>query len=128
MPSVSPDSLRTEAAARASALAGRATADGVESWNAKLQATYLGQGKPSFPAAYSGPNSLSPERATSYSFTATAALGWRPWSGGELYFDAELSKGKPLSNLTGLGGLTNGDMLKTGGSKAVIYRPRAFWL
>ncbi|MFL6663523.1 MAG: carbohydrate porin [Rhizobacter sp.] len=120
-------SLRTAAAALAFALSAPATADEIESWNAKLQSTYIWQGKPSFPAAYSGPNSLSPERATSYSFTATAALGWRPWSGGELYFDAELSKGKPLSNLTGLGGLTNGDMLKTGGSKAVIYRPRAFW-
>src|ERR1700681_2199714 len=69
-----------------------------EDWNAKFQATYVWQLKPSFAAAYSGPNSLSSEREKSYSFTATAALGFRPWAGGELYFDPEVAQGVPLSN------------------------------
>lgn len=53
-----------------------------EDWNARFQATYVWQVKPSFAAAYSGQNSLSTEREKSYSFTATAALGFRPWAEG----------------------------------------------
>jgi high affinity Mn2+ porin len=97
-----------------------------EDWNAKFQATYVWQRKPSFAAAYSGPNSLSPERAKSYSFTATAALGFRPWTGGELYFDPEVAQGVPLSNLTGLGGFTNGEMARASGSNPTFYRARLF--
>ena len=97
-----------------------------EDWNAKFQATYVWQLKPSFAAAYSGPNSLSSEREKSYSFTATAALGFRPWTGGELYFDPEVAQGVPLSNLTGLGGFTNGEMARASGSNPTFYRARLF--
>jgi hypothetical protein len=97
-----------------------------EQWNAKFQSTYVWQGKPAFAAAYSGPNSLSPEREHSYSFTATAAVGWRPWSGGEMYLDAEAARGVPLSGLTGLAGFTNGEMARTSGPTLRIYRARAF--
>ena len=48
-----------------------------ERWNAKLQATYIWQAKPSFSAPYSGVNSLSPSAEKSYSFTSTAFLGLR---------------------------------------------------
>src|SRR5260221_7990640 len=54
-----------------------------QAWGARFQGTYIWQEKPVFEVAYSGPHSLSPEREKSYSFTATAALGARPWSGGE---------------------------------------------
>ena len=97
-----------------------------EDWNAKFQATYVWQLKPSFAARYSGPNSLSSEREKSYSFTATAALGFRPWAGGELYFDPEVAQGVPLSNLTGLGGFTNGEMARASGSNPTFYRARLF--
>jgi hypothetical protein len=71
------------------------------------------QVKPSFAAGYSGQNSLSTEREKSYSFTATAALGFRPWAGGELYFHPEVAQGVPLSHLSGLGGgFTNGEMAR----------------
>ncbi len=97
-----------------------------ENWNAKFQSTYVWQDKRPFSAAYSGPNSLSPNRELSYSFTATAFLGWRPWAGGELYFDPEAAQGVPLSNLTGLGGLTNGEMARTSGPTMKYYRARLF--
>ncbi len=97
-----------------------------EDWNAKFQATYVWQLKPSFPAAYSGPNSLSGDREKSYSFTATAAWGFRPWSTGELYFDPEVAQGVPLSDLTGLGGFTNGEMARASGSNPTFYRARLF--
>ena len=97
-----------------------------ENWNAKFQSTYVWQRKPSFSAAYSGPNSLSTDKERSYSFTATAFLGWRPWTGGELYFNPEAAQGVPLSNLTGLGGLTNGEMARTSGPELKFYRARLF--
>ena len=97
-----------------------------ETWNAHFQTTYIRQIKRAFDAPYSGVNSLKPEREVAYSFSATAAFGWRPWTGGELYLNPELVQGVPLSNLTGLGGLTNGEQQKTSGSNPTLYRARAF--
>ena len=104
----------------------QAQESGQEAWNAHAQATYIWQEKPAFSAAYSGVNSLKPEAEKSYSFSATAALGWRPWSGGELYFDPEVVQGVPLSGLTGLGGMSNGEQQKTGGPNPTLYRARLF--
>ena len=97
-----------------------------EAWNAHFQSTWVWQAKPAFAAAYSGPNSLSAAREKSYSFTATAAFGLRTWPGGELYFDPELVQGVPMSGLTGLGGLSNGELQKTAGSNPVLYKARLF--
>lgn len=97
-----------------------------ESWNAHVQSTYIWQEKNAFPAAYSGPNSLSPDHEKSYSFTATAAFGLRLWDGGELYLDPEVAQGVPLSRLTGLGGMSNGEMARTSGADPTLYRARLF--
>ena len=97
-----------------------------EEFNAAFQTTYIWQRKPSFAADYSGPNSLSPGREKSYSLTATAALGWRPWAGGELYVDPEMAQGVPLSRLTGLGGMSNGEMARASGANPTFYRARLF--
>jgi high affinity Mn2+ porin len=97
-----------------------------EQWSVHAQATYIAQIKPAFEAAYSGPESLTPERAHSYSFTSTLFLGARLWRGGEAYANLEGVEGLPISNLTGLGGLTNGELEKTAGSSLKWYRARAF--
>ena len=97
-----------------------------EDWNAKFQATYVWQTKRPFSAAYSGTNSLIAEKEKSYSFTATAALGFRPWAGGELYVNPEVAQGVPLSGLTGFGGFTNGEMARTSGANPTFYRARLF--
>lgn len=114
------------AAAALLPLQGLAQPSEPQTWDARFQATYVWQGKPAFAARYSGPNSLSPDREKSYSFTTTAALGWRPWAGGELYFNPEAAQGVPLSGLTGLGGFTNGEMARTSGPQLTIYRARLF--
>jgi hypothetical protein len=93
---------------------------------AKFQATYVWQDKRPFAAAYSGPNSLRPEKERSYTFSATAYLGVRPWSGGELYFEPEAIQGVPLSNVTGLGGFTNGEIQKVVGPQLKVYPARLF--
>ena len=97
-----------------------------EKWNAHLQSTYVWQRKRAFSAPYSGPMSLSPERERSYSLTATASFGYRPWAGGEVYLDLEGAKGIALSHLAGLGGPTNGELAKTAGSQFKVYRARAY--
>ena len=105
---------------------GLAEAAEFEPWGARFQSTYVWQSKRPFSAAYSGPNSLTTEKEKSYSFTATAALGLRLWPGGEVYLNPEASQGVPLSNLTGLGGFTNGEMARTSGPNLTLYRARAF--
>ena len=105
---------------------GRAQAVEFEPWGARFQSTYVWQSKRPFSAPYSGANSLVTEQEKSYSFTATAALGLRPWPSGEVYFNPEASQGVPLSNLTGLGGFTNGEMARTSGPDLTLYRARAF--
>jgi high affinity Mn2+ porin len=97
-----------------------------EQWSAHAQATYIAQQKPAFGAPYSGPESLTPERAHSYSFTSTLFLGARLWKGGEGYANLEAVEGLPISNLTGLGGLTNGELQKTAGTSLKWYRARLF--
>ena len=97
-----------------------------EPWGAKFQSTYVWQSKRPFSAPYTGPNSLVTAREKSYSFTATAALGLRPWPGAEFYLNPEAAQGVPLSNLTGLGGFTNGEMARTSGPDLTLYRARAF--
>ena len=98
----------------------------MEDWGAKFQSTYVAQSKRPFAAAYTGPNSLVPQREYSYSFTATAALGFRPWSGAEIYLNPELSQGVALSGLTGLGGFPNGELARTSGPSLTLYRARSF--
>src|SRR3569832_3009937 len=97
-----------------------------ETWNAHFQTTYIWQAKPSFPAAYSGDFSLRPEHEKAYSFSATASLGWRPWRGGELYFDPELVQGVPLSDLRGMAGLLFGVLLLSCGLFLSLFRARLF--
>lgn len=94
--------------------------------DARIQSTYVWQNKPGFNAAYSGPMSLSPGREISYTFTATAYLGFRPWQDGELYFNPEMAQGVAFSNLNGLAGFSNGELTRASGPNPTIYRQRLF--
>ena len=115
------------ATAQPSALAAETPQDiATETWDAKFQSTYVWQSKQPFSAAYSGPNSLAANYEKSYSFTATGYFGARLWQGAEAYLNPELVQGVPMSNLVGLGGLTNGELQKTAGAKLKLYRARLF--
>ena len=102
------------------------SATAFEDWNAKFQTTYVWQTKGPFASAYTGARSLSPDREKSYSFTATAAFGFRPFADTEIYFDPEVAQGVPLSSLTGLGGFTNGEIARTSGPAPRLYRARLY--
>ncbi len=95
-------------------------------WTAAFQSTYVFQRKAGFHAPYTGPNSLITAPESGYTLTATAFLGVRPWTGGELFFNPETIQSQDLSHLSGLGGLSNGENQKSGGPLPTLYRARAF--
>jgi len=97
-----------------------------EAYNAYYQATYVFQNHAPFRALYSGANSLSSNHERSYTFTATGYFGLRAWPGGEIYFNPEAIESVALSNLTGLGGFTNGENQKGSGRELTTYAARAF--
>ena len=91
------------------------------------QATYIWQVKPAFNAAYSGPNSLSPLREKSYSFTTTADLGLRLWDGAQVHLNPEGALGVPFSNLLGAGGISNGELARGSSTVLLTYPVRLFF-
>jgi hypothetical protein len=95
-------------------------------WQLTGQSTAVLQAKPGFGAAYSGSNSLQGPHEYSRTLTATVYAGYRPWTGGELYFNPEMALGVPFSGLHGLGGFTNGEIARTSGADPVFYRARLF--
>lgn len=98
-----------------------------EDTTARYQLTYNWQRHEAFSAGYSGANSLSTQSERMYTFSTTAHWGFRPWQGGELYFNPEVASGIPFSgNLVGLGGFTNGEITRAGGSTPKLYRQRLF--
>ena len=104
-----------------------AQAPETEDITARYQLTYNWQHHDSFGAAYSGANSLSPQSERMYTFSTTAHWGFRPWQDGELYFDPEVASGVPFSgSVVGMGGFTNGEITRAGGSSPKLYRQRLF--
>jgi hypothetical protein len=98
-----------------------------EAYSAHLQATYNWQYHPAFQTAYSGPNSIIPAGEKMYTATTTGFFGFRSWQGGELYLTPEISQGVPFStNLIGMGGFTNGEITRAGGTNPTLYRQKLF--
>lgn len=99
-----------------------------QTYDLKGQMTYIFQDKPTFSANYTLPgyNSLSPDKEQSHSFTATGYLGYRPWSGAEVYFNEEMVLGVPFSGLTGLASVPNAELQKASGPDPIFYIPRIF--
>ena len=93
----------------------------------RFQSTYIWQRKAAFDVPYAdGRNSLSSGLARSYTATETGYWGFRPWKGGELYFNPEITQGVPFSDLAGAGAFTNGELTRSAGTKPHLYRQRLF--
>ncbi len=97
-----------------------------EDTTVRFQSTYIWQRHDAFHEAYHGLNSLSADAARSYTATITGFWGFRPWRGGEAYFNPELTQGVPFSGLNGAAGFTNGELTRTAGTTPHLYRQRAF--
>src|SRR5918994_237895 len=86
---------------------------GPGTWELHGQTTFIYQGYPSFPALYSGTNSLPPEGQSRETWTVSGFLGVRLWQGGELYFNPELLQGFGVANTVGAAGYPNGEAQKS---------------
>ncbi|MBI1754190.1 MAG: carbohydrate porin [Acidobacteria bacterium] len=95
-----------------------------EGWSLHGQATVVTQSLSRFSSPYVGEHSLrpGPERATS--FTTTLMAGWRPWTGAEMYVDAEGAAGKGVGRVLGLAGAANGETYRVGSTdfRAAVAR------
>ena len=94
--------------------------------NVHGQTTYINQRYNNFTSSYSGQNSLSAEKAMSYTWSGTLFFGARLAPNTDVYFNPEVVSGVPFSGLLGLGGFSNGEATKASGAQAKFYSARAF--
>jgi len=94
--------------------------------NVHGQTTYINQRYNNFTSSYSGQNSLSAEKAMSYTWSGTLFFGARLAPNTDVYFNPEVVSGVPFSGLLGLGGFSNGEATKASGLNAKFYSARAF--
>ena len=92
------------------------------------QSTYVLQYKNKFNSPYAGEKSLlsTGDVGKSYTVTITPFIGISPWKGTEIYYNPEAAEGVPFSNLSGLGGFTNGEMQRGNLVPMQFYNARAF--
>jgi hypothetical protein len=118
--------LSSSCFAQSSVAADSSGAADFEDRTARLQTTYVWQNKPAMRSLYSGTNSLDAGREKSYTATITGYLGFRPWQGGELYLNPEVTQGVPFSGMSGSAAFTNGEVTRTAGTTPTLYRQRLF--
>lgn len=88
------------------------------------QFTVIDQAQTRLVSPYRGPLSLDPDGDQQPTETYGVYVGWAPIEGTQLYLDAEKFSGAGVSGATGLGGLTNGDVVRQGAS----YLPKSFYV
>lgn len=76
------------------------------------QINVIHQQHPSFPAKYSGQNSLRPEREKATSEVLTLYTGFQFTKVGEVLLDVESAGGRGISDALGLAGFTNLDVVR----------------
>lgn len=95
------------------------------------QYTFVDQNQSRVHAPYSGPLSLHPDGSTARSHTFGGYFGVALPARLQLYFDVEMFKGEGDSGATGLGGLTNGDIIRSGvaslGKRPYVARTYLRW-
>ena len=91
------------------------------------QYTYVLQHQTALDSPYAGRLSLIPSGDTQATHTIGFYGGWGVASWAQLYLDTEKFMGAGVSGATGLGGLTNGDVVREGvvGLKKTFYIARA---
>ena len=97
-----------------------------ETFSVHGQSTVVVQGHGAFESPYAGANSFQSRKETRTSFTGTLFLGWRAWSGGELYADAEAAGGQGVSHVLGLAGAPNGETYRVGDPELKVALARLY--
>ncbi len=102
----------------------------VSSWPLLLAAqyTFIEQKQTALDSPYAGRLSLLPDGDRQATHTIGFYGGWAPISWAQLYLDTEKFMGAGVSGATGLGGLTNGDVVRQGvpGLKKEFYIARLY--
>jgi high affinity Mn2+ porin len=98
----------------------------VEQYSAHGQATWIPQLYPTFPALYSGAESLPPRSAIEATSSVTAFLGLRLWQGAGIYYNPEIDQGFGVGNTFGVAGFPNGEAFKVGASQPYVRNQRYF--
>jgi len=87
------------------------------SWFPQLlggQATFIGQHLFPFESPYAGKNSLQPDGDYGLTETYGIYFGSQVTKHLQAYLDVEMARGHGVSGATGLGGITNGDVIRQG--------------
>jgi high affinity Mn2+ porin len=116
---------RSAAAADAAPPAGEGSG-GEERAAVHYQATVATQWHPSFPARYTGTNSLRPESESATSVVTDLFLGARLWSGAEAHFQPELAGGRGLSSTLGVAAFPSGEVYRVGDPTPTVLTARLF--
>jgi high affinity Mn2+ porin len=95
-----------------------------EWYSLHYQFTAATQAHPSFSAKYSGQNSLRPEAESATAFVTTLYADLRPWRGGELLFNPEMSGGKGLSSTLGVAAFPDALVYRVGDPAPAVYLAR----
>ena len=95
-------------------------------WNLHFQSTVGAQGHPSFPAEYTGPNSLNAGAEVKDTISVDVMGGVRLWRGGEFFGDVVIWQGYGLSNTLGMAGFPNGEAFRIGRTYPDAYLCRAY--
>jgi high affinity Mn2+ porin len=92
------------------------------------QYTFVRQHQSRLDSPYEGRLSLDPDGDTEQTHTIGFYFGWAPASWAQAYFDVEKFMGAGVSGSVGLGGLTNGDVVREGaaGLPKVFYIARQY--
>ena len=85
-----------------------------QAWNWHAQNTDIVQYHPSFPASYSGPNSLSSSAEVKETVSLDLYAGTRLWRGAEAHIDGLAWQGFGLSKTLGVEGFPNGEAFRLG--------------
>ena len=97
-----------------------------EDYSAHGQITWVPQGYPGFPAAYSGPQSLPPHANVAETLAVDAYLGLGLWNGAAIYFNPEVDQGFGVGNTLGIAGFPNAFAYKVGSSQPYERNQRYF--
>ncbi|HEY1855779.1 carbohydrate porin [Acidocella sp.] len=104
-----------------------ASAPVTQQWAVHGQLTSIWMAQPAFHAPYTGSQSLSPAANGRETVQATVFLGFRPWQGGEIWFNPTMDQGYGLDDTTGLAGYINAESAKVGETYPYYQMPRAFF-
>jgi high affinity Mn2+ porin len=97
-----------------------------DDWTAHAQTTIVEQWHGTFPAPYSGSNSLNPAREDKHTATLTLFLGRQVWKGAAVFYNPEFSQGTGVSNTVGVAGFPNGEATRAGANSPEYNTARLF--